>query len=296
MDKKLLTIGISFFLLIIVVTLGGILSFDPSKSHYFVNMYGETIQMWGGGVYAYDSYFMAPIFIGSDFTILVLVIPLGLFVFAKTLALQTTENLMESLSIMGIFLYYSASIAFGVTYNFFHLLYIAVFGISLFATGGLFTVLYKRCLLQKKIMPSPIPRGLNLFLFISGVALFVAWLPDIVFSLINHTSLPLIEVYTTSITNVIDMGVISPMLFLTYFLLQKNSFVGYLFLRTLLKLCQIIGLMLPVQTAFQLRAGIVIPLPVLVTKVVIFMVLAAFAFAFERQLKKGSKKTNAREG
>lgn len=272
------------------------MSFDLTKSHYFVNMYGENIKLWGAGVYAHDSYFMAPIFIGSDFTILVLMVPFGLFVFKKTLAIQTTENLMESISVMGIFLYYSASIAIGITYNFFHLLYIAVFGISLFTTGGLFTVLYKRSLLQKKILTFSITRGMNLFLFISGVALFVAWLPDIMSSLINHTSLPLIEVYTTSITNVIDMGIISPMLFLTYFLLQKRSYIGYVFYRMLLKLCQIIGLMLPVQTAFQLRAGIVIPLPVLVTKVVIFMVLAAFAFAFERQLKKGSKKTNAREG
>ena len=45
---------------------------------------------------------------------------------------------------------------------------------------------------------------------LTGIALIVAWLPDIVNSLFAGRSLELIEVYTTSVTYVLDMGVIAP--------------------------------------------------------------------------------------
>lgn len=38
------------------------------------------------------------------------------------------------------------------------------------------------------------------FLIVTGISLFVAWLPDIITSIKNGTSLDLIEVYTTEIT------------------------------------------------------------------------------------------------
>lgn len=56
--------------------------------------------------------------------------------------------------------------------------------------------------MQKWILPS---NGLSIFLILSGISLFVAWLPDIISSLINGKSLSLIEVYTTEITYVLDI-------------------------------------------------------------------------------------------
>ncbi|RYY89850.1 MAG: hypothetical protein EOO15_04915 [Chitinophagaceae bacterium] len=56
--------------------------------------------------------------------------------------------------------------------------------------------------------------------------------------------------------------------------------MAYLLLATLLLLCVFVGIMLPVQTLFQAQASIWLPLPVLVTKVVSFCVLATFASYF----------------
>lgn len=47
-----------------------------------------------------------------------------------------------------------------------------------------------------------------------------------------------------------------------------------------------IGIMLPMQTVFQLLAGIVIPIPALFTKALIFVVMAFFAACFEYRIKK----------
>ena len=97
---------------------------------------------------------------------------------------------------------------------------------------------------------------MKVFLLISGISLFVAWLPDIITSIVNKTSLDLIEVYTTEITYVLDMGVVSPLMFVTYYLLKHGNFIGYALLRMICKICMIIGIMLPVQSVFQILAGI----------------------------------------
>ena len=57
-------------------------------------------------------------------------------------------------------------------------------------------------------------------------------------------------------------------------------------LAIILKACEIIGVMLLVQTLVQISAGIVWPVPVLVSKAGIFVVLATFALYFDIKLYK----------
>ena len=71
----------------------------------------------------------------------------------------------------------------------------------------------------------------------------------------------------------------------TYYLCKKEKFIGYVLLRMILIVCLIVGIMLPVQTIFQILAGIELPIPALITKVFIFIILAAFALYFDRKLK-----------
>ena len=122
-------------------------------------------------------------------------------------------------------------------------------------------------------------------MIVTGISLFVAWLPDIITSIKNGTSLDLIEVYTTEITYVLDMGIISPLMFITYYLSRQENFMGYVFIRMIFKICMCIGIMLPIQTVFQLLAGISMPIPALITKVLIFVVMAVFATYFEHRIK-----------
>ena len=272
-------------LISILVTVCGICSFQPGHSYEVVNQYGETIKMWGAGIYAHDSYFKAPIFIGSDATILVLVIPFAVLTFLRLRRHSTLELYIQNFSIMCLLLYYSASLAFGVTYNHLHLLYIALFGACFYYTGILFMKLYDAGLSKNTAQEMNVSKGTVVYLVIAGFSLFVAWLPDIITSLVNGTSLDLIEVYTTEITYVIDMGIISPLMFLTLYLLKHQHFMGYVLLRMIFKVCIVVGIMLPVQTIFQMVAGISIPVPALITKVLIFTLLAFFALFFERKYK-----------
>ena len=72
--------------------------------------------------------------------------------------------------------------------------------------------------------------GLKIFLVFCGISLFVAWLPDIILSLVNKKSLELIEIYTTQITYVLDMGIVSPLMFICLYNLSKDKNIGYILL------------------------------------------------------------------
>jgi hypothetical protein len=132
-------------------------------------------------------------------------------------------------------------------------------------------------------------KGFNIFLGITGVVLIAAWIPDILQSLLTGKSLALIEIYTTSVTNVIDIGIIGPIALIGIYQLKKRSGMGYIVLGMLFTVCAIMGVMLPIQTLFQMAAGIVLPIPVLITKVGCFVILALFALYFDIRLFRSIK-------
>lgn len=287
--KVITVLNIVVIVLSVIVTINGICSFHTAFSYNTINQYGESIKIWGAGVYAHDSYFKAPIFIGTDFTILFFMMPLAIIAFIKMQGKRVLERYIQNLAFLSLLLYYSASIALGVTYNYLHLLYIALFSACFYCVCFLFVKLHTIQSTQKEVCQYHASKGVKAFLVISGIALCIAWLPDIVTSLVKGTSLDLIEVYTTEITYVLDMGILSPLMFLTLYLINQSSFTGYLLLRMILKVCMGIGIMLPIQTIFQMMAGIFIPLPVFITKVMIFVILALCAAFFEHQLKRETR-------
>lgn len=276
-------LGIFTILLLTFITVTGLLSFNTDNSYLITNQYGNEIRLFGSGIYAHDSYFKAPIFIGSDFTMLFLVVPMMTIALIQEIKNRTLKSKLNLIAVTAVVLYYAVSIAFGITYNSYHLIYIALFACSLYL---LITLIIKvdAIALQNALSWQLPSKGISIFLILSGISLFIAWLPDIIPTIISRTPLPLIEVYTTEITYVLDMGILSPLMFICLVLLQKRNGLGSIILSTILTLCVIIGVMLPIQTAFQVLAGIDIPIPVLITKVGIFVLLAAFAAYFNFKL------------
>ena len=285
-NNTLIVLNIVTILLVMVVTITGILSFDPGQSYYAMNQYGESIRIWGSGIYSHDSFFKAPIHIGTDITVLFVVVPLTLYSFTKFRKEQSVERYIQNFGYISLLLYYSACLAFGVTYNRLHLVYILLFSTCLFSVNILLAFFYKKENEENRGVNSFFTKGMKVFLILSGFSLFVAWLPDIIPTLIKDSPLALIEVYTTEPTYVLDMGIISPLMFITYYLCKKEKFIGYVLFRMILIVCQIIAIILTLQTVFQILAGIELPIPALITKVFIFIILAAFALYFDRKLRK----------
>ena len=112
----------------------------------------------------------------------------------------------------------------------------------------------------------------------------MSWLPDVIPSAIKGGTLSLIGVYTTNITYVLDMGIISPICFVTIYLMKKKNIIGTLLLAILLKMCMIVGIMMFPQTICQEVSGCDMPIPALITKSLSFVVLGGFALYFNQKL------------
>ena len=276
---------IVIILLLIIIATVGFISFHTDSSYFVKNQYGDDVRIFGAGIYSHDSYFRAPIFIGSDATMLFLTVPLLVIALVIEIKNRTEKAKLFLNALLGMVLYYSASIAFGVTYNSLLLAYIALFATSLFAL----IISMKQIDIDalRRLHGKPLPmKGISVFLVVTGLALFLAWMPDIIASLISSEPLALIEVYTTEVTYILDMGIISPLMFICLYLLKKDDEFGRILLSMLLMICLIMGVMLPVQTVYQMLAGIELPIQAIVSKVGIFVLLAAFAAHFNIRLYK----------
>lgn len=276
--KKCDCLSIVIIIMLCICTILGILSMNFTKSFDVVNQYGDLVTIFGSGIYAGDTYFKAPISIGTDFCILFLFVPLFIRAYIKKQKDNSNKNRLNFMSFYGVAFYYSASISFGLKYNQLHLIYIALFGCTLF---GMLKIM--REIEMDKINCS-LTKGLKIFLIVSGIVLIIAWLPDIIPTIFNGRPIQLIGVYTTEITYVLDMGIIAPMCLICLCMLRKKDALGTVILATILKLCIIIGIMIIPQSICQYLSGADMPLPVLITKALSFIALGGFAFYFERKL------------
>ncbi len=285
MKQTLYIISVLIAVLSVIATSFGLFYSDGGEAYTFINQYGDSVTIFGNGLYKHDSLFMAPIFKGTDCAILFIGVPALIIALLLDYRRNSTDTKLFLTAILALFAYYSTSVAFGVTYNFLHLIYIGLFGLSFF---GLIIGI-SQIQINHKITLSR--KGINTFLIISGIALFVAWLPDILVSLANGRSLALIEVYTTEITYVLDMGLISPLCFVCIYLLNKEKRMGYILLAIMLTVGIFVGFMVIVQTLFQIHYDIALPAAALITKVGIFSLLAIAAIYFEVKLFKAIKQS-----
>ncbi len=280
--------GFSLLIALLVVVVSGVGLFwtDGGAPFAVKSVYGNEIELFGSGIYKNDNVFLAPIFRGTDCVMLFIAAPLLLLFTYQDRKRHSLGSLLRLVSLLFVVLYYAVNLAFGVVFNALHLAYTSLLSLSLFAMVAGIQELRNEY--EKGFSTSfRATLGLKLFVIASGVMLFVAWLPDIITAHVSNKPLSYLENYTTSVTYIVDMGFLSPLLFLSLYLLKKNAFYGTCLLSPLLILSMMISVILPFQTWFQLQAGIDIALPELLTKVIGFLVLAVFAAYFNRKLYKG---------
>jgi hypothetical protein len=281
----------SLSIVLIVVIAGlGLLSFPAGAPHEALNQYGESIRMWGGGVYEHDSYFKALIFIGTDCGWLLVVVPFAVKVVADYRRRGDVGSQINLLAFFSVALYYAVSMSFGVTFNELHLLYTALLSLSFFGTVTLSLRLLRE---RPEDFDYTTPKGAVAFLAVTGSALFVAWLPDIVGAYLTSGTLDLIEVYTTEVTYVVDMGIIAPLMFFTIGHLRRRTYTGYVLLRLLLRVCMCVGVVLLFQTVAQVLAHIDLPVQAIVSKTAIFVILALCAVLIDKKVHVTEKATDA---
>jgi hypothetical protein len=229
---------------------------DAGSSYSFTTLHGQSVLIYGQGLYRYDIPIIAMGFRATDAITLVLALPL-LFLAVVFYQRSKFRGGLLLAGVLAYFLYNYGSMAFGAAYNPLFLVYVALFSASLFALVILLTS-FDVLELPTHFSAGLPRRSIGTFLIVSGVILSLVWLVlSIVPALLSSTIPHEVASYTTFITGVIDIGIVSPVLIVSGTLLLRNSPISYLLASTMLVFTVTLGTSLLMSGIAQLLTGVV---------------------------------------
>ncbi len=249
------------FLLAMVIAVLAIISSSiglflktEGETFVFETLRGESVKIFGKGIYKYDSIFLASAFQGQDAVIIFLGVPLLIV----SLVSYMRKSLRWSLFLSGIaayFLYVYISTAFGAAYNRLFLVYVCLFSLSFFFFILVFSSIKLDNLRKDEI--NNLPRfGPAIFMFVSGLVTLFVWLEPLIGSISEGTAPKLLDGYTTMVTDALDLGIITPLTIISGILILRKKPLGY---KIAFPLLGIILLLLPtitLTTFIQLHNGV----------------------------------------
>jgi hypothetical protein len=227
---------------------------DEGDSYAFTSLYGETVQIYGRGVYEHDTIFSVGASQGADVVALFVAMPLLIvsFLLYRRGSLRGGFLLASALA---YYLYYGASLGLVVAYNNLYLVYLALFSASFFAFI-LSLTMFDLPSLPARISPRLPGRGMAVFMFVVGIGMAFIWLSDVINAL-NTGGVPqALGVNISLITYTLDVGIIAPSALLAGYLLLRRAPTGYLLTGVLTILLALIGAMVIGQTVMQLSIGV----------------------------------------
>ncbi len=252
-SKAIIFFSIAVALLAAIYASVGLFWQDDGAPFNFTTLHGETVEMYGRGIYRNDAAFRAPIFRGTDAITLFVCVPVLLF----AVILYARNSLRGGIlltSMLAYFMYNAASLALGAAYNELLLIYIASFSLSLFAFIMAFTSIDLQ-VLAERTAPTLAHRGIAIFLFIAGMSLLV-WIMDIIVALTQNSIPAQLGPYTTEATYTLDLGIILPTAYLAGVLVWRRSPLGTLLAAIVITLNVSIGLVVASQSIMQALDGI----------------------------------------
>lgn len=262
-------------ILAVVIAGVGLFSQGGDGAFSFSTVYGDTVEIYGQGIYRHDTSFVAALFKGTDAITLFVSLPLLLVGYG----LYRRGSLRGSIFLIGMllyFLYVGVTYTFSVIFNSLFLVYTALFSASLFATIIALTT-FDTQYLESKVTSNMPRRGIAIFMFVAGLGTMMLWLSELIAPIMTGQAPVNLGHYTTMFTHGFDSAVITPATIITGIYLLKRKPLGYLLAAPLLILCTIIGMTVIAQTTIQTLAGFVFPIGVYIGMIGSWVVMGAFA-------------------
>jgi hypothetical protein len=282
-------ISILVFIIIIfsiVATSYAIFSSHGPGKFEFKSIFGETINIYGKGVYQHDSAAMAIQAIAQDIVTLIVGVPLlFISIFLAWKGLFRGKLLLTGT--LGYFLYTYASYSFLSMYNPMFLIYVLVMSASFFA--------FVLSLMSFDISTVPqsfhdkLPvRFIGSFLIVVACMFGLMWAGKIVPPLVSQTPPKGIDHYTTLVIQALDLGFVVPTGILAGILLIKRKPFGYL-LASILTIKELTLLTaLSAMTTLQMYNGIEISPVVLALILLINIIIIYIMFLILKNVKEVS--------
>lgn len=204
----------------------GLMNQDNTQTRDFLSITGETVKIYGSGLYKNDSLSVVAQGQASDFVTLFLAIPLLFFSLIKALK-QSFRGSLLLIGTLAYFLYTYVSYTFLWTYNNLFIVYVALMSMSLFALILSIQTIDLNKLPSKFSNKLPL-KLLSAYQFFIAVMIGMLWMGKIITSLLTNTPPIGLEHYTTLVIQAMDLGFVVPLAFLSGYLLLKKKPYGYL--------------------------------------------------------------------
>jgi len=215
----------------------------------------QAAQLAGDGLYRYDTVFTAAGNTAVDAVVLALGIPLLATAWLQFRA-GSPRGAVLLTGALGYLLYVYATYALGVAYNPLYLAYLALLAACLFGLVAAFATT-DRAALAAAAADTELPhRFLSRFLLTSAAVTAGLWLQPLVTALLQGTTPPGLDVYTTPVTYALDLAVITPAAALAGVLVRRREPLGYLIAAPLLVTLVMLLPTITLSTALQAAARI----------------------------------------
>jgi hypothetical protein len=197
----------------------------PGEPYPFTSHRGETVMINGRGLYYYDTVSSAAQQQGNDVVTMFVALPLLVVSTWMTLRGSLRGRLLLTGTI-GFFLYTYLSMCMLTAFNALFLVYVAIFGLSLYA--------FILCMMSFDLESLPhhfsdrLPRGwIAALLFVIGAFLTLSWRGRVLSPLMQNIP-PLLDNATTMVIQAMDLSLVVPLAVLSGILLLSRSAWGYL--------------------------------------------------------------------
>ncbi|MGM0588077.1 MAG: hypothetical protein ACQETE_06680 [Bacteroidota bacterium] len=226
--QKSITLLSSIIILLAVVAASMGIFYTGGPGPYNIEtVRGETVTVYGEGLYKHMSQDVAPQGIAQDYVTLFVGVPLLILslVWARRGSLKGRFLLAGTL---GYFLVtYLFYLVMGM-YNVMFLVYVTLLGTTFFAFAQ--TLLsFPLAKLEERFSENTPVKFLGGFLIFNSIAIGVMWLQIVVPPLLDGSIIPgQVEHYTTLIVQGLDLGLLLPLSFVSGLLFIKRTPFGYL--------------------------------------------------------------------
>jgi len=238
----------------VFAALVGIFS-DAGPGAYEIESFrGETIKIFGKGLYRYDSVSIAAQGIAQDIVTIALGVPL--LVISLILALRgSLKGRLLLTGTLGYFLYTYVSYVFLWMYNPMFIVYVMLMSASFFS--------FVLCIMSFDInnlgsafgrkLPVRFLGGFQIFF---AIALFLLWMKKIIPTITNGTVPEGLEHYTTLVIQGLDLGFLVPIALLSGLMIIKRKPLGYLLSSVIIMKGFTMGAALTAMIIGQYLAGV----------------------------------------
>lgn len=237
-----------------------------SAPYALTSFRGEAVTIRAGGLYYWDTVSMVAQMQANDLVMGVL----GLPMLAVSFWLARRGSLRGQLLMtgtLGFVLYTYMSMCFGAAYNQLFLLYVTLFGLSLYAFI-LSMISFDLTTLPQRFSPKLPRRWIAGVLFFAAIFLALAWLGRIAPTITQQQIAPL-ENVTSLFIQAMDLALIAPLCVLAGVLLLRRSAWGYLLASVALMKFLTMGLAVSLMGLNMARVGV----PVSVVELGVFPLL-----------------------